>query len=132
MSAYLSAEWFAELREITGPAAEAGPGGEAGPADVVLRQVVTGTPEGDVIYQVEIRAGHASLVPGASGEADMTFTSDYPTAAAIARGELSTQVALLEGRIRVTGNPAVLATRADSFGHLDPVPAVVRARTTYR
>lgn len=125
MPAFLSPEWF----EAVAAAAVPGPGG---PPDVVLRQVVTGAPGGDVKYQVEIRAGQASLVVGTSGDADMTFTSDYPTAVAIARGERSTEVALLEGRIRVSGNPVTLATHTSAFGHLDAVPAEVRAETTYQ
>jgi alkyl sulfatase BDS1-like metallo-beta-lactamase superfamily hydrolase len=124
---YLSAEWFQHIREAGRPA---GPG--QGAPDIVLRQVVTGAPEGDVSYQIEIRAGQASLVAGASGDAEMTFTSDYPTAVAIARGQLSTQAALLEGRIRVSGNPVALSAHQDAFGHLDPLPDWLRAETTYR
>jgi alkyl sulfatase BDS1-like metallo-beta-lactamase superfamily hydrolase len=124
---YLSAEWFEEVRQGLGPAEP-----DEGAPDIVLRQVVTGTPEGDVSYQIEIRAGHASLVPGATGDADMTFTSDYSTAVAIARGRLSTQAALLEGRIRVSGNPVSLAAHPAAFGDLDPLPERVRAETTYR
>ncbi|MCL2395952.1 MAG: SCP2 sterol-binding domain-containing protein [Acidimicrobiaceae bacterium] len=127
MAVYLSAEWFQHLREALGEARA-----DQGAPDVVLRQVVTGTPGGDVSYQIEIRAGQASLVAGTTGDADMTFTSDYPTAVAIARGELSTQSALLEGRIRVSGNPVALSTHQAVFGHLDPVPAGLRAETTFR
>ncbi|MBO0691598.1 MAG: SCP2 sterol-binding domain-containing protein [Acidimicrobiaceae bacterium] len=127
MAVYLSAEWFQQVREALGPAAA-----DRGAPDIVLRQVVTGTPEGDVSYQVEIRAGHASLVAGTTGDADMTFMSDYPTAVAIARGQLSTQSALLEGRIRVHGNPVALSAHQAAFGHLDPLPEKLRAETTFR
>lgn len=127
VAVYLSAEWFQRLREALGPARP-----DEGAPDVVLRQVVNGAPGGDVSYQIEIRAGHASLVAGPTGEADMTFTSDYPTAVAIARGQLSTQSALLEGRIRVSGNPVALSAHQGAFGHLDPIPAWLRAETTYR
>lgn len=127
MALFLSAEWFQRLREVLGP-----PRPGQGAPDVVLRQVVTGAPGGDVSYQIEIRAGQASLVPGTTGDADMTFTSEYPTAVAIARGRLSTQSALLEGRIRVSGNPVALSAHQADFGHLDPVPAALRAETTFR
>lgn len=127
MAAYLSAEWFQHVREALGPAAA-----DQGAPDIVLRQVVTGAPEGDVSYQIEIRAGHASLVSGSTGDADMTFTSDYPTAVAIARGQLSTQAALLEGRIRVSGNPVTVTAHQAAFGHLDALGPRVRAETTFR
>lgn len=127
MAVYLSAEWFQHVHQALGPATP-----DQGAPDIVLRQVVTGAPEGDVSYQIEIRAGHASLVRGSTGDADMTFTSDYPTAVAIARGQLSTQAALLEGRLRVSGNPVTVTAHQAAFGHLDPVPHAVRAETTYR
>jgi hypothetical protein len=131
---FLTPEWFALVRAAGEPAG-------AGPPDVVVAQVVTGGPDGDVRYRVEVRGARATLVSGANGDADMTFTSDYTTAAAIARGDLSTQAALLEGRIRVSGSPAALSDRhpalgraetPEATGDLDPVPASVRAETTYQ
>jgi hypothetical protein len=129
---FLTPEWFAQVRAASEPAGDC-------PADVVVAQVVTGGPDGEVRYRVEVRGSRATLVAGANGDADMTFTSDYMTAAAIARGDLSTQAALLEGRIRVSGSPAALSEQHPSLGRLenpepadlDPVPASVRAETTY-
>jgi hypothetical protein len=127
---FLTAEWFARVRAEAGPV-------ERTPAEVVLGQVVTDGPEGEVRYRVEVRRGRASLMAGSTGDADMTFTCDYTTASAIASGALSTQSALLQGRIRVAGSPAaLLARRAPRLGApgediVDPVPAAVRAETTF-
>jgi alkyl sulfatase BDS1-like metallo-beta-lactamase superfamily hydrolase len=120
---YLSPAWFDALEAST-----VRPGT---PAELVLQQVVTGGPDGEVRYYVELRGSAATLSRGNAGDADMTFTSDYGTATAIARGTLSTQAALLEGRIRVTGSPVHLAERHGHLSGLDPIPAQLRAETTY-
>jgi alkyl sulfatase BDS1-like metallo-beta-lactamase superfamily hydrolase len=124
VASYLSPAWFDEVDAAVGPV--------DGQPDLILQQVVLGGPEGDVRYRIEVREGRATLSRGTTGDPDMTFTSDYRTAAAIACGELSTQAALLEGRIRVAGNPVQLAERHGQLGTLDPVPSAVRAGTTYR
>jgi hypothetical protein len=124
MARFLSPEWFAALEgaQVSGAHLEGG---------WVLEQVVTAAPQGEVRYQVEVRHGtpqirSADLVPPT-----VTFTSDYVTAVAIAQGELSTQAALLDGRVRVSGN---LSGLSDALGHLrgiDLVPPTVRGSTTY-
>jgi alkyl sulfatase BDS1-like metallo-beta-lactamase superfamily hydrolase len=123
VASYLSPAWFEEVDTAAGPV--------EGPPDLVLQQVVLGGPDGDVRYRIEVRGALATLSRGTTGDPDMTFTSDYRTAAAIACGELSTQAALLEGRIRVAGNPVQLLERHGQLGSLDPVPAAVRTGTTY-
>lgn len=67
---------------------------------------------------------------GSSG-ADVSISVDYDTAAAIAQGHLSSQRALLEGRLRVGGRAASLAGRAAELAGVDPVPPALRAATTY-
>ncbi len=123
MTRYLSPAWFDALAASTERPDT--------PAELVLQQVVTGGPDGEVRYCVELRGSAATLIRGNAGDADMTFTSDYRTAAAIASGTLSTQAALLQGRIRVTGSPVQLAERHGHLGGFDPIPAELRAETTY-
>ena len=125
MARFLSDIWFEEVEAA---------GGQAQPAEdavAVLQQVVTGGPEGEVRYHVIVAEGRAVLVRGPARAPDATFTEDYATAGAIARGELTTQAALLSGQIRVAGNMAMLSTRQDDLAGLDPVPPAVRAGTTY-
>jgi hypothetical protein len=93
--------------------------------------MVTATPDGDVTYHVVVDRRGATLRAGPVPRPDLTFTSDYGTAAAVARGDLSTQAALSLGRIRVAGNVARLADRAEALAGLDPLPPALRAVTTY-
>jgi putative sterol carrier protein len=119
----LSDAWFNEIAAGTPP-----------PADepvAVLQQIVTGGPDGEVRYHVIVAGGRAVLVPGPASAPDATFTEDYATAAAIARGELTTPAALLSGHIQVAGNMATLSARQGDLAGMDPVPPAVRAGTTY-
>ena len=127
MARFLSPEWFAEVAAAAGPT-----GGE--PAEVVLEQVVEGSPEGPTRYRVEISSGRARIVWPVADEAppaDLRITSDWTTAVALARGELSTQTALMQGRLRMSGNPQRLADTAAALEGVDPVPPTVRASTTF-
>ena len=126
MARYLSPEWFAEVA--------AGTQSAAGPAVAVLEQVVEGTPEGRVTYRVEVTDAQARIVwpvPAGGPGPDLRLTSDWATAAAIAQGRLSTQKALMEGRLRVSGSPGRLADLSARLHGLDPVPAAVRRDTTF-
>lgn len=129
MALFLSQEWFEDVRSHT-PAdrAEA-----SGAASILIEQTVTGAPDGEVTYCVEITGSAARLVwPAPSPRSsDLRFTCQWETAVEIAKGELSTQRALMQGRLRVSGSPARLVTTARGLGSADPVPATVRARTTY-
>ena len=122
MARYLSAAWFA--------AAGAADPALAGPVELVLEQVVQATPDGEVRYRVEVAGDQARIVwpvPPAAPPADLRITTDWPTAVAVARGDLSAQRALMDGRLRIKGSPAGLASPPP----IDAVPAAVRADTTF-
>lgn len=126
MARFLSAAWFADLdRERVVPAEPSDPA----PA-CVIRHVVTGGPDGEVRYRVVWESGGPRVRRGDDSHADVTFTSDYPTAAAIARGELSAEVALLEGRVRVSGHVAQASPSLRRVAGHDLLPATLRAATT--
>lgn len=123
MVRFLSAEWFAKVAAASEP--------ETGPARAVLEQVVDGAPGGRVSYRVVVGERRARIEwPTSAGAppADLRISCDWPTAVAIARGDLSTHRALMDGRLRVKGNPA---RDGGLPAGLDPVPASVRAETTY-
>jgi hypothetical protein len=136
MVKYLSAAWFDRLRHTEPVGAPDGPG-----ALVLrhrLRAADNGGPDdvdpgdaGDWDYDVVVSAGRAVIRHPVHGQADLTFTSDYQTAAAIAAGRLSTRAALAEGRLRVGGDVGVLARRAVDVSGLDPMPAGLRAETEF-
>jgi hypothetical protein len=156
---FLSEAWFDEVESShNGAHGAEGSGRATGPEDhLVLEQIVTGTPEGQVSYLVVVAGGRARVerrrappgVDGAGGDrtdadrtdadrtdADragdqLTITCDWPTATAIAQGHLSTQRALMQGRLRVRGNSSALLGRNNQLANLDPVPPEVRKNTTY-
>jgi len=125
MARYLSAEWFAEAGASAQPDSN---------AELILEQNVEDTPEGDVTYRVEVQPSGSRLlwpVPEGAAPADLVMHCDWNTAVAIARGEVSAQSALMEGRIRVSGDTRRLARPTSDLAGLDPVPASVRQTTTY-
>ncbi len=129
MARYLSNEWFDSIG--------AAPSSPTDPADttaLVLQHVITGGPDrGESRYHVRISAGRAVIVRGLASDPPpaVTFTEDYETAAAIASGELTTEAALLAGRIRVAGDMASLVSRQSELVVADHVPPAVRASTAY-
>ena len=124
MVRFLSEAWFDAIAESTGPA------NRTGAAGITVQQVVTDTPDGEVRYAVTISDERATVRAGQAARADVTFTGDYSTAVAIARGEVTAQAALLAGRIRVAGNVASLMSRTD-LTYDDLIPPAVRAATSY-
>jgi hypothetical protein len=118
---FLSDAWFDEVTERGAPGDRPG---------LTVQQVVTGGPDGEVRYHVRVTDSQATVHPGEAAGPDITFTEDYATAVAVARGQLTVQAGLLDGRIRVGGNLASLSGRQE-LGTLDLVPAAVRAATTF-
>lgn len=129
MPRFLSRQWFDEVAAATD--------GDAPPPDaLVLEQVVNGTPYGRVTYLVLVADGRAVIRPTEAETAtqpspDLTITCDWETASAIAKGELSAQRALMQGRLRIRGSAAALGGRASELAGIDPVPPEVRKNTTF-
>ena len=124
MAQYLSAEWFALVSSPPLPE----------PPLLVLEQVVGDAPSGRVVYRVEVGDTRARVVwpvPEDAPPADLRISTDWATAVSIARGDLSTQRALMQGRFRVSGSPDQLAGATATLSGLDPVPATVRDSTTF-
>jgi hypothetical protein len=137
MVRFLSADWFAEVARDGPPEPASAGQNAAGENQLVLEQVVHGTPHGEVRYRVVARDRTARIEPvaaarnGPSTAPDLTISCDWTTAVAVAQGSLSTQAALMAGRLRVHGNLARLSGWAADLLGLDPVPPEVRRRTTY-
>lgn len=151
MVRYLSPEWLARLPEVgqeggtdaessaggRGTGAEGGtasgglPGGAPPVAPFTVRHVVQHTPDGDASYDLRVSDGQVRLHQAGAAPADLTFTTDYPTATAIAAGKLSTDAALAAGRLRVSGDLRALARLTTTIGGVDPLPADLRADTEF-
>jgi putative sterol carrier protein len=98
--------------------------------ELVLQQVVTGAPEGDVSYWTRFEDGKVEGGLGQAESADVTITQDYETAAALSRAELNAQAAFMQGRLKVTGNMGKLLQNQSALDALGPVMAGIA--TEYR
>ncbi|MHB1931022.1 MAG: SCP2 sterol-binding domain-containing protein [Acidimicrobiales bacterium] len=128
MVQYLSAEWLARLpRAEDGDELPAGPG-----ATLTLRHVVRDAPGGhEARYDIRVTGDGPVLTRSGRRRADVTFTTDYETAAAIASGTLSTQAALAAGRLKVGGDLGALAGIASSLGGREVLPPSLRDDTEF-
>jgi putative sterol carrier protein len=127
--AYLSPEWLAAL-QAAADASSTLRDATAG-VHLVVQQVVTGGPQGDVAYHVTVDDGATTVAAGRAEEPTITFTQDLPTAAAVSRGELSAQEAFMTGRIRVRGDLPALIAQQDTLLGVGDVFASVRASTDF-
>lgn len=122
---FLTDAWVAELdaaaRDVRLPA----------DLSIVVQQVVLADRGEASEYTVRIADGRASVTRGRADDAHVVFTQDRPTAAAIAKGELSAQAAFLAGRLRVGGDVRQVIDRARDLQVLDDVFGPTRAVTTW-
>ncbi len=99
MARFLSAEWVAALDERLSALALPG----RSDATLTLEYVVVGTPNGERAYTIVLGPEPAARA-GRVDAPDVSFTTDYETAARIARGETAAQAAFMTGRLRVHGD----------------------------
>lgn len=129
MARFLSREWMEDVNAAGGdcPGLLAAEGGN----EVTIRQVVTGCPDGDVVYTLRVGGGRLVVSPDDSDAPTVTITEDLATAVALGRGELGVDEAVMAGRVRVTGDMEALVDARDLIqAALDCVASVGR-RTTY-
>lgn len=127
---YLSLEWIEALtREVAASSALAD---LASTHDVGITQVVTGGPEGKVVYHLQVGAGRAAFGPGAADPEHVRFEQEWDTAVAVATDQLNAQQAFITGRIRLFGDQQKLQDSTPVFAALDTVFTTVRQRTDYR
>ena len=127
MARYLSPEWFDAMSEAAiGFQPESNRDG-----NVSLREVITGTPFGDVDYVMIIEPASISISHDENVDADVTFSQDYETASQLHRGELTTHDAFFQGRVRVSGHLNTLLDNAELLQGIAPAFADVRSSTTY-
>lgn len=104
---FLGEDWASELNGLL--AEHEAFQAAIGSTQLGVQFVVTdGGDSGPVNYYLDIADGAAALALGDLDEPEVTISSDYETAAGISKGELNTQTAFMTGKIKVTGNLAVL------------------------
>jgi len=91
-----------------------------------IQQIVM-TEEGDDIrYWIVLDEGAVDMGLGSTNDADVTITSDYETAVALAKGELSATNAYFGGRVRITNVMSAMSL----LGALSKYGEVVRSIET--
>lgn len=129
MAAYLSPAWFDDLDRTARAANGLGP--VTAGAQVVIQQVVTGLPDGDVRYWIRVDDGAIQVGRGDAERPDATVTQSYATAVAVSRGELAVEDAILAGRAKLAGDIGVLVRHQAALQGVAAALAAVRERTTY-
>jgi len=121
---FLSAAWLSTL--------EAAAHGATVPDELrlVVQQVVHDGGK-EVAYALRVAGRTVTVERGRVADADVTFTQDRATAAAIATGELSAQAAFIDGRLRVGGDLRAMVDRARDLAAIDDLFAAARAATTW-
>lgn len=122
MPSFLSPSWLEELTVLAG-------GADVGPEATVVQHVVTGGPEGDIAFVLEVEAGHVRARPGRDDRAVVTLTESWDTASRLHRGELTARQAFLGGLIRVRGDIRRMVEAASGLAALAPALATLRQRT---
>lgn len=126
---YLSLAW---IRELTREVAESETLADlAHEHSIGVTQTVTGGPEGDVTYHLQIADGTAVFGAGAAEPEDVKMEQDWATAVGVATGATNAQDAFINGRIRLFGDQQALLGAQPVFGALDQVFSTVRERTRY-
>jgi hypothetical protein len=98
---------------------------------VGVTQVVTGGPEGTVVYHLQVGDGRAAFGAGGAFPEDVRMEQTWETAVGVATGTLNAQEAFIKGRILLTGSQQKLVESQPVFGALDAVFRTVRERTDY-
>ena len=128
MVQYLSDEWMAAAQDAL---AGADPVGGTGSEPVVLQYEVTAAPGGKRSYGLRFADGNVAIEPGPHKDAVASFTLDYDVAAEIARGQLSTQAAFMQGRVKLGGDVMVLVRQHALLDGLQDALGALRDRTEY-
>lgn len=129
MARYLSLDWIDALGRAVAESpdlAEAAAGRTIG-----VTQVVTGGPEGDVTYHLQVSDGAVAFAAGPAEPEDVRFVQDWETAVAVATNQMNAQEAFIKGRVRFTGDQQRLLDSTPLFAALDGVFASVRQHTEY-
>lgn len=103
----------------------------AGEHEIGFTQVVSGGPEGDVTYHLQVGDGSIRFASGPAEPEHVRMEQTWDTAVAVATGSLNAQEAFVNGHIRLHGDQQRLLDAQPIFGALDSVFSAVREQTNY-
>ena len=101
------------------------------PPALTLRQVVTGGPHGDVLYDLHLADGRVTVDRSGTAVPDVTIEQDHETAGALVRGDTHPHLALTGGRLDISGAAHRLTAWRSTLDELDEALADLRAETTW-
>ena len=110
---FLSDEWVQALTQAFDRE-------EIADVEVVIQQVVTGGPDGEVAYWLAFKGGEVSGAVGRAEAPDVTITQDHATAVDLANSELNAQAAFMQGKLKVTGNMGKLLQHQGAIQAMGP------------
>ena len=99
--------------------------------DFGITQVVTGGPEGDVVYHFTVGDGEVSFGPGPAPREDVRLEQSWETSVAVATGTMSAQELFVKGLVVVSGDVQKLIASQHVFAPLDAAFTAVRASTVH-
>lgn len=99
---FLSEEHLTAVSEALAKDGEVVDGAQG--VDLGLNYVISNSPDGDFTYHIVVREGAASMGRGEVTDPDANLQSSYDTAAKISRGETTSQMAVMTGKIKVRGS----------------------------
>ncbi|MEN9792870.1 MAG: hypothetical protein RL330_948 [Actinomycetota bacterium] len=126
---YLSLEWIDAVHESV--AASTPLRDLARDVEFGITQVVTGGPEGDVVYHFSVGDGSVEFGPGPAPREDVRLEQSWQTAVAVATEQMGAQDVFIRGHVTVTGDVQKLVDSQRVFGPLDEAFAAVRGTTVY-
>lgn len=129
MARYLSLDWIDEMSAQI--AANAALQTLSTTHRIGISQVVTGGPEGDVAYHLQVGDGTVRFEPGRADPEHVCMEQSWDTAVAVATGTLNAQEAFVNGKIRFAGDQERLLAAGPVFAELDAAFTAVRETTVY-
>ena len=124
MARFLTTDWFDRVNRSSMAVADV--------TDLVIEQRVSGTPDGDIVYWVEVVNGVLRVGRDApSSGATVVISTDYKTAVALATGARRAHDAFLQGRIKAAGDVTALRGLTAVVTGMSNALAAVRDDTTY-
>lgn len=129
MAKYLTQEWLDEFKSVSNATQPERPGVSAR-----MQYTITSAPTGDVSYYWVIVDGTLTEAQlGETTDTDFTITMAYDDAVKVQKGEVDTNAAFMQGKMKVSGNMAKLLsllplTNSPEYKKLEEE---MRATTTY-
>lgn len=130
MVQFLSEAWFDEYARVAAQVPVSSLV-EDGLAPMTMRQIVTGTPGGDLRYDLRLDRSGVSVVHSPSADPDVSFEQDQATARRLARGDGHPQIELTEGRLQISGSANRLVPWRPVLDALHDALGDLRASTTW-